>query len=431
LPLLGTHFGPVDANLAQLRPESIGTTGNGDAHENMQPFAVVQFMIATTYFATFPTNTILAYGGATAPTNWNVCDGTSGTMDLRGRVLLHRGTGFGLTTRMFGAFGGVATVTLGPGELSAHSHGMQGSSSSGTSVTPDGNVVCHSLLGTSTPDTFLQTSSISPAGSGQAHNNMAPSIALSYIVATSSTVPPSGAISHVVAQLLTADPSGGEMLCAGQLLNATIRPDLAAVFAGSPFAASVPDVRGRFLVGANVSSAIGTLLGSVFESLSLNQIPSHNHHLNAATSVIDLLPGVGLSGKALRGLSNVVSLPAYLATSTASLTMAAEAILESGLGMAHENRHPFVRMDTVLHCDERCSTNLVVSGCGCDLQNGYCNVVVSANETLTPTSTVDSYLIVLSTGTMVVDVFGLCVLQVSKSASLAGKVIRWDYCIVM
>jgi microcystin-dependent protein len=269
LPLLGTLFGLASSPLQSLRPESIGTTGSGASHENMQPFAVVQMIIATNYSDTFPTNTILAYGGKIPPANWSLCDGTSGTLDLRGRVMIHRGTGVGLATRVYGTFGGAVNVSLSLSELSTHSHTMRGSSASGTSTTPNGNIVCGSLLGTDAPNTNLHTSSVSSVGSGDAHNNMAPSMSLSYIVSTATSIPPVGALAHLVNHLQSADPAGGEMVSIGQPINPTLRGDLGSAFAGTSFATTfqVPDVSGRFLIGTDVTTSVGALSGTIEETL--------------------------------------------------------------------------------------------------------------------------------------------------------------------
>jgi hypothetical protein len=163
--------------------------------------------------------------------------------------------------------------------------------------------------------------------------------------------------------------------------------------------------------------------------LDTSHLPSHNHHLNAATTLIDV--GGSLSGKALRGLSNLLALPVYFATSTISSALATESMLSTGIGLSHENRHPYVQMGSVLYCSEQCSTNLVVSGCGCDLVSGNCKVVVSGNETITPTSVVNSNLEITPIGSIQVDVFGSSVLLVQKKATLAGTVCNFLFSVQM
>ena len=148
-----------------------------------------------------------------------------------------------------------------------------------------------------------------------------------------------------------------------------------------------------------------------------SHLPSHNHNLNAATTL-----GNSIGSKVLRGLSDLVALPVYFATSTISSALASETLSSTGVGLGHENRHPYMQMNSILYCSERCSTNLALSGCGCELLNGYCKVVISGNETITPTSVVISNLEIAPTANIHVDVFQTSVLTVEKSASLAGRV---------
>lgn len=46
--------------------------------------------------------TIVAFNSTNAPTGWVICDGSRGTPDLRGRFIMSRGGGAGLTNRTFG-----------------------------------------------------------------------------------------------------------------------------------------------------------------------------------------------------------------------------------------------------------------------------------------------------------------------------------------
>ncbi len=73
-----------------------------------------------------PIGGIIMWSGATPPTNWGLCDGsTYGSVvspDLRGRFVLSSGQGSGLTNRTLGQTGGAETHTLTVAEMPAHNH---------------------------------------------------------------------------------------------------------------------------------------------------------------------------------------------------------------------------------------------------------------------------------------------------------------------
>lgn len=141
--------------------------------------------------------TVLPYAGASAPTGYLLCDGASvsratyaalfaiigttyGSADgstfnvpnLKGRVIV----GFDSAQTEFdtlGETGGAKTHTLTTTEMPAHSHTAEGGSfsgSAGSNVARSGN----SAL----------TITTSSAGSGGAHNNLQPYMALNYIIKT-------------------------------------------------------------------------------------------------------------------------------------------------------------------------------------------------------------------------------------------------------
>lgn len=175
----------------------IAAAGAGAAHDNMQPWLGIHFVIALGNDAqpadlpdTFA-GEVRLYTGPNAPSGWLRCDGQSmsisaypqlfatlGTTfggdgrdvfavpDLRCRTALHAGQGDGLTLRKLGQAGGAAAVTLSESQLPYHSHAIvQTAGTDAGAVATDGTVTT--------------------GGPAEAHNNMQPYLVLSYIIATS------------------------------------------------------------------------------------------------------------------------------------------------------------------------------------------------------------------------------------------------------
>ncbi len=105
--------------------------------------------------------------------------------DLQGRVPLHQGRGPGLSPRVIGEEGGTETVTLQAGQMPSHTHALHASASAATGSSPAGAL----LAATAMPsyDTGLAATAMAPGAIGntggmQPHDNMAPTLALSYII---------------------------------------------------------------------------------------------------------------------------------------------------------------------------------------------------------------------------------------------------------
>lgn len=151
------------------------------------------------------------FAGNFAPAGWALCQGqllpiadndvlftligttyggdgqnTFALPDLRGRVPVHQGTGAGLSTRQMGEMGGSETVTLTLAQLPVHDHAVVGTSDpANAAVGPSGGVMAGTAVnayGRSSPNVPMAPQALAPAGAGQAHNNMAPFLALSYII---------------------------------------------------------------------------------------------------------------------------------------------------------------------------------------------------------------------------------------------------------
>ena len=163
---------------------------------------------------------IRIFAGNFAPRNWAFCDGqllpiaqntalfsligtiyggdgrtTTALPNLKDRAPMHSGSGPGLTPRSQGQHGGNSAQTLTEAEMAPHTHSMPGStdpgnkgeisSSSRYAVSPLGD---EQYATTSLPKA-MAAGAIQQTGSGQAHNNMPPYLALNFIIALTGTYP--------------------------------------------------------------------------------------------------------------------------------------------------------------------------------------------------------------------------------------------------
>ena len=157
------------------------------------------------------------FAGNFAPRGWAFCDGqllqisqnvalfsllgttyggdgriTFGLPDMRGRGMLHEGTGPGLSPHSLGQKAGNETETLNVTQQPTHGHTLRADSSGGDSVLPNDRVI--SKVGrlrvfADTPDSDMGVSSIASTGGSQSHNNMQPYTTLSCIIALQGVFP--------------------------------------------------------------------------------------------------------------------------------------------------------------------------------------------------------------------------------------------------
>ncbi|WP_448698500.1 phage tail protein [Mucilaginibacter sp. AW1-3] len=164
-----------------------------------------------------------------APVNWHICDGsllsvntyqalfsligttyggdgvtTFGIPDLRGKFIISQGQGTGRTNRVLGSKGGSEGVALAASELPAHTHTVSVATNTANAATASGNYLAAPVDLTNDTNTLLwylpntaanQTvvpldpSSVGTVGSGYAHENRMPFMALTYIIALQGEYP--------------------------------------------------------------------------------------------------------------------------------------------------------------------------------------------------------------------------------------------------
>ena len=160
---------------------------------------------------------IRMFAGNFAPRSWAFCDGqllavaqndalfslfgtiyggdgrtTFGLPDLRGRIPIHMGSGPGLTPRSLGSKTGAEEVSVTGNEVAIHSHDFSASTAAAGDSSPADNTTATPtgafIYGTGTP-VAMNSAAITSTGSGQAHNNLMPTLCIHFIVALFGTYP--------------------------------------------------------------------------------------------------------------------------------------------------------------------------------------------------------------------------------------------------
>ncbi|MET0392922.1 MAG: tail fiber protein [Chitinophagaceae bacterium] len=217
----------------KVHEAALGNTGAGEAHDNMAPFASVNYCIATTGrpLRSAGLNPFIGFITAVpfpfdSHPDWLLCDGRElpasgiyqklysvignafgGTRDqtfrlpdLRGRVLVGQGKGEGLSRYQVGDTGGATQVTLTEAHLPAHTHDAIGKIEGDNPTASDTRVWANGS-GSNQSSTFATEKGEAPmmnpgvlnvAGEGAPHNNMMPYQVLNFIIAMDGLFPPKG-----------------------------------------------------------------------------------------------------------------------------------------------------------------------------------------------------------------------------------------------
>jgi microcystin-dependent protein len=156
---------------------------------------------------------IRMFAGNFAPAGWFLCEGqllpisendtlftligttyggdgetTFALPDLRGRLPLHMGSGFTLAET-----GGVEEVTLTVNQIPAHSHPLQASGDSASTLNPGGEVLATPLTATpffgASSNLPLAPQAIASVGGSQPHTNFQPYLCVNFIIANNGIFP--------------------------------------------------------------------------------------------------------------------------------------------------------------------------------------------------------------------------------------------------
>lgn len=212
----------------EMAPTAIAAAGAGLAHDNMQPYLVLNYCIAIDefYISRLPfLGEIRMYAGKFAPNAWEFCNGqvlpiatneylfsdlghryggdgtpTFALPDLRGRAPMHvRHEGPEATLRPLGKAGGSAAVTLASSELPAHNHGAGCVTSTATQANAVNAVWANTVGGKgggaavgyqASANTKMNPQALRSSGGNQPHNNMQPYQGINFIILVKG-VPPS------------------------------------------------------------------------------------------------------------------------------------------------------------------------------------------------------------------------------------------------
>ena len=118
--------------------------------------------------------------------------------DIEGRVLVHQGSGPGLSTYDLGETAGEDSLVLLQSELPNHVHQAQAVAAKGTSASPTGTVWAEASAARAPLDAYsdvttsplaLSPEAVAAAGGNQPHENRPPLLVITYCIATQGVFP--------------------------------------------------------------------------------------------------------------------------------------------------------------------------------------------------------------------------------------------------
>jgi hypothetical protein len=163
----------------KLKSTAVETTSTSTVNATVSGILTATQIQATTFVGggTIPIGGIIMWSGSVGsiPTNWKLCDGSSGTPDLRDRFIVGSGSAYSV-----GDTGGSNSVTLNSNQIQSHNHSYSyntaGANFIGISALPGPLSVVTGVTNSTT------TTTTGNSGSGQSHENRPPYYALAFIM---------------------------------------------------------------------------------------------------------------------------------------------------------------------------------------------------------------------------------------------------------
>jgi len=115
--------------------------------------------------------------------------------DLRGRAVVHQGSGPGLSNYQQGQAAGLESVTLTIGQIPSHAHALGVGTALGTQTSPAGHVPARAPMALgfaydAESGGTMRPGSLGSTGGATPHSNMQPSLVLNYVIALEGVYPP-------------------------------------------------------------------------------------------------------------------------------------------------------------------------------------------------------------------------------------------------
>ncbi len=221
-----------------------------------------------------PIGVVVAWSGTedNVPKGWSICNGENGTFDLQDKFLLGAGPNHAV-----GETGGEEEVKITASAMPRHTHSLNYQSTE-TKPTSAEYFTISKKQGTT-----YSISVFSTAGEGQPHNNMPPYYTLLYIQKTSATPTDYMTAEEVMAAIQEAmsniPASGGVPINTITIWSGAVE-DIPAGWALCDGQDGRPDLRGRFVLGAGGTYNPGAAGGSEEVTLTVGQMPQHNHEVS-------------------------------------------------------------------------------------------------------------------------------------------------------
>lgn len=253
------------------------------------------------------------FAGSFAPAGWMLCNGqllpisendalftvvgtqfggdgqeTFALPNLQSRVPLHPGSGIG-----FADMGGAEEVTLTTQQIPVHNHAVLANTAAGNEPSPVGNNIwaAESVVSQYTavnPVVATGSPSMTPTGGSQPHTNIQPYLSFNFILSLYGIFPSQSGgggtdpfLSEIKLFSFNFAPSGWAK-CEGQLLpinqNQALFSLLGTTYGGNGqtnFA--LPDLRGRVPMHMSNNHNLGEQGGQQAHTLTISEMPAHNH----------------------------------------------------------------------------------------------------------------------------------------------------------